>query len=389
MLKKFLAAIVFVIVVSCTQNITGGPGNGSETTNGIVYCAEGKPVSGAVVRLIDEQNWLERNIMGLSVVLDSTVTDSSGLFGFNTQYTRKTNIQIDWEQEGLLHSFRNQGYENHVDTFRLSRYAQLSGRFSAETTAHGLALAGTAFIASVGEDGEFSIPGIPSGAFSLVALFENSAALCGVYQFYPGLSTDIAEIAADTSKIRVDRFTSGFGPADFWNLTGGLWYPFSSRDSYTNVEIVTDSNKSVLHAELIRSSQITSYAGIGFQVGKSSNTYFNFSDLNSLSFRAKGSGVIHVSIQTRAIEEANGPWPQFYKEISLTPEWKHWEIDVDSLTMPHYAPAYHEGYTWGQVADRVNRVEFTNLGTVSDSVYLNLSDVYLKGLDLKALVPQK
>ena len=60
-------------------------GTTTETTNGIVVASgvvarlDGTPAHGALVRLIDDEHWLERVSEGLSPTLDSAFADADGM----------------------------------------------------------------------------------------------------------------------------------------------------------------------------------------------------------------------------------------------------------------------------------------------------------------------
>src|SRR4030042_4671559 len=97
-----LLSIFLIFLIHCSSNVAGGPGTGSETTNGIVLSATGNPVAHASVLLIDEKNWLEHSASNTSSTIDSVVTNSKGRFEFTTPLPSTFTLQIIGVEEGLV-----------------------------------------------------------------------------------------------------------------------------------------------------------------------------------------------------------------------------------------------------------------------------------------------
>ena len=71
------AAFCTMLCTSCSTNVTGGPGTGAETTNGIVVSSSQTPLEDALVLAIDAKNWVDNSNNNLPVILDSTRTSAA------------------------------------------------------------------------------------------------------------------------------------------------------------------------------------------------------------------------------------------------------------------------------------------------------------------------
>ncbi|MBP5189265.1 MAG: hypothetical protein J6Z50_09055, partial [Fibrobacterales bacterium] len=101
-----IAALALAAALSGCGDRTAG--TATETTNGLVAVVgavtrlDGTPARGALVRLIDDERWLERTGAGLSPAIDSVFADSAGRFELRGK-TGRANVQVDdGDQAALL-----------------------------------------------------------------------------------------------------------------------------------------------------------------------------------------------------------------------------------------------------------------------------------------------
>jgi hypothetical protein len=104
---------------------------------------------------------------------------------------------------------------------------------------------------------------------------------------------------------------------------------------------------------------------VGFNLGggyfaqlPSTKQFFDFSQVNSLKFRAKGSGSVVLQFATKATKDADG-WGHFQSPPQvLGAGWQEFTVDLATLVAPAGSQADSVGTTWDQVRQQTYAIDF-------------------------------
>jgi hypothetical protein len=345
----FLTAPI-LLSIHCGINISNNSGGGgTETTNGIVLSASGKPAPGAIVRLIDLEDWKEKKQKMSTVVLDSVVTDSKGAFSFLRDTITKCNLQIDSGEESVL--LQNYSFIKSVDTskvIRLQRSVSVQGsvaNISEKPTS--IELYGTSYASHINDDYSFYLPGVAPGTYPVYFNMHND----NIY-----MSDSISLVEGDSiydytldssSYFDIDHFdNSTFYDSCKTMLgrqTGGIWFllnkkTLNSKDYFNyNLEKFSESDSdSYLIIKTIIPDTIPLSRGIGYTLAKDSS--IDLSESFTLSFYAEGHGNLRVIFYSKYLDSTgNSDTVQFGKTIDLDSisdvEWNAVNIECDSLDL--------------------------------------------------------
>jgi hypothetical protein len=132
------------------------------------------------------------------------------------------------------------------------------------------------------------------------------------------------------------------------------------------------------------------WAGIGLSIGKYGSEW-DLTAINGISFEARGSGTIRVSLESGLIDSIT-PWPHFGYAVSLDSTWKKYDIPVDSLTRIVNGLNYGNGVSWEQAVKRCSRLEFEAESIyhnqLVENVTIKVRNVNLKGISAADLLMQ-
>jgi hypothetical protein len=346
----FFLIVTIILSIHCGINIAGNNGGGgTETTNGIVLTAAGKPAPGAIVRLIDTENWTEKIQKKGTVVIDSTVTDINGEFTFSRDTVTKCNLQIDSGEESIL--LQDYSFVKSVDTpkaIRLQRSASVQGSVAnISEKPKSIELYGTSYTSIIDTDYSFYLPSVAPGTYPIYFNMHNN----NIY-----MSDSISLIEGDSiydykldssSYFDIDHFDN----TNFYDScktmigqqTGGIWFllnksTLNSKDYFNyNLEKFSESDSdSYLIIKTMIPDAISLSRGIGCTLAKDSS--IDLSESYTLSFYAEGHGKLRVVLYSRYIDNTgNSDSLQFGKTINLDSisnvEWNTVDIECDSLDL--------------------------------------------------------
>jgi hypothetical protein len=131
-----------------------------------------------------------------------------------------------------------------------------------------------------------------------------------------------------------------------------------------------------LKGTLIRNG---SYALVGFFLGVKppADSLWDLRSATGLSFYAKGSGKLNVSVESDSLDK-RGFVKHYSMSVVLPPQWRQVTIPFDSLTI--YKDNNDDpDITWEESARSIKRIEFNALE--GDTVEFWLDDLTLDGFD--------
>jgi endoglucanase len=130
------------------------------------------------------------------------------------------------------------------------------------------------------------------------------------------------------------------------------------------------------------------FLGVGTTCpGKYNRDWFDFSELTSISFRAKGYGEMRVDFVTDTVlnkysEKDN--WGSFGCDFSVDKEWKLFVIPVKNLKPKRYSKTEKDKIKWTDAMKKVCSIDFSinqSYGMeVNDSIEVYLDDIRLYGM---------
>ncbi len=143
---------------------------------------------------------------------------------------------------------------------------------------------------------------------------------------------------------------------------------------------VTDGLSTVLH--IIGKADTGFHNNVSFGLDLTSdrsgkNTFANLSPMQSLQFRAKGSGKITVRFFSVPFRAQFGAVRDLEKEITLTPQWQTFVLNTDDSWIPDVAPFNTANLHWKQLAAQMEMLAFT----IYDSTEIWIDDIGINGAD--------
>jgi endoglucanase len=180
----------------------------------------------------------------------------------------------------------------------------------------------------------------------------------------------------------------------FYSETGArilTWEEADSTGAAPNLNLLTSisgMNGKGLHAKGYLRGKSYPYLGLGTSCpGQYNRDWFDFSDLTSITFWAKGYGEMRVDFVTDTVlnsysEDDN--WGTFGCDFSLEPEWKLFVIPVKDLKPKSFSEAEKDKLKWTDGMKKVCYISFSinqSYGkVVNDSIDLYLDDIRLYGM---------
>ncbi len=177
---------------------------------------------------------------------------------------------------------------------------------------------------------------------------------------------------------------------------GSFWYAFYDSGGSkiengdgmligeTNAKDMVKDNQ--LHIKMTTSTSTTQYpyAGIGCAILKTGNEFFNFSSMDGLTIRAKGSGTVRVEFVTRDIWDlvpADDRWGYHGVDIELTGSYKDYKISTHYFTPQRYSPLDLEGYGWLDKGKSGVREIFISVLDSASDVEIYIDSIFFNGMD--------
>lgn len=342
-----------------------------------------RPVVHASVKIIPSDAWFENVFSGSDVVADSAVTDTSGVIRFDSLAAENYNLQVDHPSGGaLVRDFHGTDSES-VNTITIRKYGSISGSISSTSgTPARIRLAGTAYSASVGSDGTYTLPTIPEGVCYPIIMAADSQWTCAHTVTVISSEASVSNEEVSFTTLLIDDFEDSAGTAKMGRFVNNyyLYAMHADIDSASAAyRIVTggiDAGNALLGTLITRHA----WALVGFSLGvkPDGDSTWDFSPATGCSFYAKGSGTLNVSFESDFIEK-KGSYKHYSADIVLQEQWRHYTISFDSLSFKEdLNPA--PDITWEESARSIKRIEFNALE--GDTVEFRLDDLAIEGIDL-------
>jgi len=414
-------AVIIASLLSCSVTQTTG-GGGTETVNTFAMLSNGSPASGAVVRVIDADGWVDSVRAGASAVIETTLADKDGRIALRKQdLDRNVNIQVDHAEQGLFSPYVNTALlEN--DTLRLEQYASFSGTFdSSVTPLTFMLLAGSAYRASASNEG-FIFNKIAPSAFAVIGVGGTSSSqrivTSGAVTLSPGAISADTGLNASFDRLLVDNFESGVGPCFLEKLfpcvygwyavseSGKLewdkinnywkWLPFSTQAPLTCHSFISmdPSSGSGQGSALEFSAALDStcsipYATAGIAFRGCNASGIDLSSMKSFSLHARGNGVIWIRFETLMLDSTTNHVSNYTFPVQLTGVWQSLTVPVDSMRIlpAVQSPGQHP---WAQESRSVIDIEFEfskSTNPMNDTLHFFFDDFYLNGVGVDVLRP--
>lgn len=412
-LTLLFCILSLMLLVSCSGDMSsGGPGTGAETTNGIILSSAGEPVVNAQILIIDRAMWHDNYKHSIDFVHTSATTDSAGKFIINDSLPKSYNIQVDFNDQGII--IEDSSFFN-GDTILLKKYGSFVGSIN-DSTLHtsALFLAGTNYRANIKSNGHFEFNKLSEGIFPVFAEEPDSLLMVRVLKLATDSTVKHENIPILAQSLLVEDFQTGeFEFTVLGRSTGSEWYAYNDQDSHskfpyfysiqtTTVNYLNDGEYALHYYSELRGDYSQAkdlehpYTGIGFTLGESwvdKDTSFELSEMDSLSFRAKGNGVIRIKIGDLITDSVfGGEWNDFgcYLELESDSEWQSYSITPSMLSLAQI-DSTKPGYdlTWNDVADYIYRIEFEFNGfnnNIEEDLNLWVDDIVIHGINLEQLI---
>ena len=389
-MRRWLGLLGCVLLGSCgNQSVAGGGSDQPNSLDVLVLQEDGKPAIGAAAR------WV-------SGVWDpeDTAMQATPVFGPEGKVDSAGRVRLERPDSGVWHlevidSIRRQVAV--LDTVKNSTIRlQPAGEWSGYVASRGvlpatIALAGTSRSATIGANRLFRLEWLPAGQYRVVGLW------AGVQRELSSRHIAVGEVVTEDT---LDGDSAEIGLLDlkrmplrcalrgqFWpdpDTMPGRWFQANDPSSrVTPSEFGSNPNLAVRH------TQVRDYIGVTFRLGTTS--YFggipsspwagigigtapngnglDWSGVSMIRIFARGRGVVHVQINTYAIDSI-GSVNHFGSVISLDSSWRWYEIPVRNLW------TQGTGLLWESAAKGVHAVAFY---AMQKDVQLDLADIRVRG----------
>ncbi len=417
------ASVLLAFLLSCALQRTSGSG-GTETVNTYAVLSDGTPASGAIVRVVDAQGWLDSVRKGASVVIESATADSRGRVALHPrEFGNAVNLQADHMSQGAFSPLVNFATLA-GDTLRLSPYASYSGRFdSGAKSLSYMLLSGSAYSTQINSQGSFSFDKVAAGAFSVLgvgtAQGASGLATSGAVSLSAGSSVLDTGLNASYARLLIDNFESGIGQTALglyfpntsswygvcessnlsWNWNTGAWVEntFTSLGNpatcHTFISLGSApgpfSGHSMEFSVKFDSTCTTPYAAAGTSFKVFNGAGVDFSSLTGFSLKIRGNGILWIRLETRNLDSASNQVSDYTYQATLTNAWQSLTVPVDSLQILPAGPSVAQ-YPWSQESHNVIDLEFQfplPANSMSDTLHLDVDDIYLNGVGISNVKP--
>lgn len=370
------------LLAGCGSDSQVGGGGGIEIPNGLnltVNASDNQPASGVAVRVLARESWLQRTLLGGSVVLDSGVTDDQGRASLQVPTGEGYWVEATRGSQGV----RLEGSGTDPQSVVLASLSRLSGVVTDSPRAGiRVRLAGTSRTTLTDAQGRFQFDGLPQSGYSLVSQDEGTRTLSrlGKAQL-GGQSLDVAVNLPAPGTLVLDDFADGdnvwalrdlFGTAYWWLAASGeagVKGAFGVDGVWKAMQSDGSGNHwigAVLDGTSLGSSP---WAGVGLDMGPSTGWLPDLSKATALRIRVRGRGIWNLNlIEKRGTTEVTWASP-----VSLDTIWTEIRIptaDLQSTAGP--------SETWGSQERVIRQI----LLQTSAGGQLDLGELAVEGTSL-------
>ncbi len=374
-IKRLIAFTVILILVGCSSNPTVAGGSGTETTNGIVMLSSGKPAANAHVEILDRDKMLSGNDTAIT-----TTTDQNGHFTVEHRIIDRIQIIVTTDSEAI-----SLFEEDLVKPIGLKPFVSFSGTVTDQVNGS-MMLAGIDTIVGVSK-GKFRFEKIPAGWYPVLYTDGLEEYVCGSVNLTADLDT-VVDVYMEG--VLMANFTDGFDRNPLTELIGGTeWKTFTSKEQriYRNgtwvFEQFNDKNDTIKIDPIIANGTLRvntstinkggTYAGLRCKLNSA-----DLSSMTTLKFRARGTGTVHITLETGVLNGTNDQYGFF---IVLTDSWSEHNVPVSGFHLENQVQEAKN--PWNAVSSKVQRIEFAFHGlTNPDNVTpleLEIDDIIFEG----------
>ena len=380
-------------------------GGGSDQPNeivGLVHSANNNPAPLSQVYLYQEVD--SGGVPGF-IPIDSSLTDSVGAFHIQPKKIGIHGLYIFNTKQNAVATISGINVLQSGTQIPLAQLA-LAAKVKASTTPNVLMqLDALPLLISSNANGDFNSL-IPGGEHELLALSNTHlpSKHIGDFTVWAGDSVNLGSVVPQSSsnQILIDNFSDTNTQTLIGRYFGGGWW-FNSYSSGTatmtpsaiNTAIVRDSTDPTTNYVIHQTATITNpqypirYALFGFSLGGGEtgcpdstigSCYFDLNPVQSISFRAKGSGTIRIQIGVKSVY-AIGDYRFPYYDITLSPNWSNYTIALADFKVDSTSPLVAQGINLS--AQLTHVYNFTYLMTTNSDMWLD--DIALNGIGLGEL----
>lgn len=413
---KYEATLVLLLLAmifsACERKVAGGTDFPNEI-NGQVAKVDGTPVSAAKVRLYRKADANHRaNVHATAQdfeLTDSTETDAQGQFTLETDSGHfLVEALYDTNLVSVNDSIYFPGDTNQsisLDTLTLYFGGHLKGTIVSEDfTITKVDLAGTPYSTQVNADGSFYFKNLPPGVYGLISFYQGDQNITGSAlnlsgRIEPDSTLDMGTIILNTDEVLFEDFEFNDERALTGYLYGaGWWFGVGSGEYIAQPEnpgfpvsksTTLEAGSQVFHAIWdFNSAADGAYYIFGFNIGHGADGYieerapedvsfFDFSGVDKVAFRAKGTGTLRLQLGTRAVRMTPASEVAHYGiEFTLTDEFQDFAIDINDFVLGEVSDSdskYLKDITWKSARRDVYAVSFI----VTDNAEIWLDDIRL------------
>lgn len=343
-------------------------------------------------------------------LVQTDTTDPQGNFNFET---KSGSYFIEATYNSLLINVSDSIFIPENDTVKIDLApillyygGSLQGRLIAEESELSqVGLAGTPYVSEIDSDGRFRFTDLPPGTYGILSLYGqggqiSSSSLNIAGQVQPDSILDIGTIEMRTQELMFDDFEFDDERVHTGYLYGGGWWYGTGAGEYNadpkapgyplSQSIVYEQNNHVFHAkwDFIGSSLDPQYYVFGFNIGFGADgwinentphelSFFDFSQVDKISFKAKGVGTIRVQLGSKEIRLRSVSEVAHYgTDVTLKDEYQNYIIDVNDFKLGDVNQEelnLLKGLNWSEVRQDIYALAFV----VTSDAEIWLDDIKL------------
>jgi len=347
-----------LILSACSSNDIAG--TSTETTNGyagVVLSSAGRPVENARVNLFNISN---------NEVDTTVLSDKNGTFSVIADSTEQYHLGVE---SGVEKSWNYFPFESLSDTvqIRMKRTGTVALENGVEQKQY--LLAGTPF----GTD-SFHFADLPEGVYSLYDSTDNGKRTVGTFSVKSDSLSSVLIQSADDG-ILFEDFNDGDGnsPLFPWRNTGLFWYKEETADVGFEQRLLPDSNG--FYVAIPSDEYTEKERHVGIKLGED----LDISMLDSLSFRAKGDGVLRLTFSDKVVGTTISYRKVFFK-VTLTSDWQNYTVDLKN-----YSNVEFQGVSnWSELS---GSVDFFTLFLFANQREAFVDDILFHGVTVEDMIP--
>ncbi|MCK9182990.1 MAG: carboxypeptidase-like regulatory domain-containing protein [Fibrobacteraceae bacterium] len=341
MKKDFLlnltSAALILFASSCDNPKTAG-GPGSETTNGItatVFLADGSPAVHAGI-MLRKSNFISQDTTGAALAPDF-YTDSLGKLQFNGIDSGTYRITIIGDSEIFSQELEIEDSERvDLGKINLSMPGSISGTVMDTRGKAKLAWIGAYgldILAKTDSNGNYSLNAMPPGIlkfFALSSMRDTLIADTGITIISKQQTSWTLTTEAPTKpSMKFQDFEDTTTLRDWYFSKDTVTIIYSPTD-YVRNGIIYDSTLQSHVFDGFYYSVVESWVLIGRSI---SDSNIDLSDLDSITFDARGSGNIRVALERWDANSTNN-LKAWTGNLSISNSWKHFSVSPSSFLLP-------------------------------------------------------